>query len=84
MVSCLIGMIFSIPLVYYLNIHPIRLTGELEKTYERFGFEAILPTSTEAEHFIWQAIVVFCIGLFLSFYPVWRVIRLDPVTSMKR
>ncbi len=84
MVSCLIGMICSIPLVYYLNIHPIRLTGELEKTYERFGFEAILPTSTEAEHFIWQAIVVFCIGLFLSFYPVWRVIRLDPVTSMKR
>lgn len=84
MAGCLIGMVVSVPVVYYLNIHPIRFTGELAKTYEKFGFEAVLPTSTEPEHFIWQAIVVLCIGLVLSAYPVWRVLRLDPVTSMKR
>jgi putative ABC transport system permease protein len=84
MAGCVIGMIVSVPIVYYLNIHPIRFTGELAVTYEKFGFEAVLPTSTEPEHFIWQAIVVLCIGLVLSAYPVWRILRLDPVTSMKR
>ena len=82
--GCLIGILMSIPLVYHLQIHPIRFTGEMAKSYERFGFEAVLPTSTDADNFIWQGLVVLCIGLTLSIYPVWKVIRLDPVSSMKR
>lgn len=84
MAGCLVGMLVSIPVVYYLNIHPIRFTGELAKAYERFGFEAVMPTSTEPYNFIWQALVVLCIGLVLSAYPVWRILRLNPVSSMKR
>jgi ABC-type lipoprotein release transport system permease subunit len=84
MAGCMAGMLVSIPLVYYLNIHPIRFTGELAKAYERFGFEAVMPTSTEPYHFIVQALAVLCIGLVLSLYPIWKVLRLDPVMSMKR
>lgn len=84
MSGCVAGMLCSVPVVYYLNIRPIRFSGELRKTYERFGFEAVLPTSTEPAHFIWQAVVVLCIGLALSIYPVWSVWRLDVAKSMKR
>lgn len=84
MSGCVAGMLCSVPVVYYLNIHPIRFSGELRKTYERFGFEAVLPTSTEPAHFIWQAVVVLCIGHVLSIYPVWSVWRLDVAKSMKR
>jgi len=82
--GCLIGITLSIPIVYYFKVNPIRLSGELAETYERFGFEAVLPASTEAEHFILQGFIVLCIGLALSVYPVWKVIMLDPVSSMKR
>jgi putative ABC transport system permease protein len=82
--GCLIGILLSIPIVYYMKIHPIRFTGEMGEIYERFGFEAVLPTSTSPDNFIWQAIIVLCIGLSLSIYPVWKVLRLDPVISMKR
>ena len=39
----LIGILVSLPIVLYLNRHPIRLTGEVAEAYEQFGFEAIFP-----------------------------------------
>lgn len=82
--GCVIGIVTSIPLVYYLKVNPIRFTGEIGAAWERFGFEAVLPTSTAPDNFIWQALIVMFIGLVLSIYPVWKVLRLDPVSSMKR
>jgi ABC-type lipoprotein release transport system permease subunit len=82
--GCVIGISLSIPVVHYLKIHPIRFTGEMGSSWERWGFEPVLPASTEAEHFISQGIIVLCIGLALSIYPVWKVVKLDPVSSMKR
>jgi ABC-type lipoprotein release transport system permease subunit len=82
--GCLLGILTSIPVVYYFNMHPIRFSGETAEAYEQFGFEAILPTSTSADNFIEQGLIVLVVGLILSLYPVYKVIRLDPVTAMKR
>lgn len=82
--GCLLGMLASIPLVYYLSRHPIRMGGDVAEAYERFGFEAIFPTSTDAYIFLNQGLVVLVIGLMLSLYPMYKVIRLDPVTAMRR
>src|SRR6185437_9043574 len=82
--GCLLGIAASIPIVYYLNRHPLRMGGETAKVYERFGFEAIFPTSTSAANFVHQGITVLIIGLLLSMYPAYKAIRLDPITAMKR
>lgn len=82
--GCVAGLLASIPLIYYLNKHPIRIGGDTAKAYERFGFEALFPTSTDASIFIYQAIIVLIIGLALSIYPVIKVLQLQPVTAMKR
>lgn len=82
--GCLVGILMSVPIVYYLKVHPIRFTGELGKVYERFGFEAVLPTSTQVDNFLWQGVIVLGIGIVLSIYPVYKILRLDPVSSMKR
>jgi ABC-type lipoprotein release transport system permease subunit len=82
--GCLLGIGASIPIVYYLNRHPLRMGGETAKVYERFGFEAIFPTSTSAANFIYQGMVVLLIGLLLAMYPVYKVLRLDPIKAMKR
>lgn len=82
--GCLLGILASIPIVWYLQKHPIRITGNAAKAYERFGFEAIFPTSTDSTHFINQGLMVLLIGLVLSLYPLLKVIRLNPVISMKK
>ena len=82
--GCLSGIIISVPLVYYLKNHPIKIGGETAKAYERFGFEAIFPTSTQVSNFINQGLIVLVIGLVLSLYPMYKIIRINPVTAMKR
>lgn len=82
--GCILGILASIPVVYYFHSKPIRLGGETAKIYEKFGFEAIFPTSVDLDNFIMQGYVVLSIGLVLSLYPVYKVLRTNPVTSMKR
>lgn len=84
LIGCLIGILASIPLIFYLHKHPIRIGGDTAKAYERFGFEAIFPTSTDSSIFIYQALVVLLIGLGLSLYPMFKVIQLKPVSAMKK
>ncbi|HEX5655066.1 MAG TPA: ABC transporter permease [Chitinophagaceae bacterium] len=82
--GCILGIIASIPLVFYLNKYPIRMGGDTATAYARFGFEPIFPTSVEPSNFINQGLVVLFIGLLLSLYPMYKVIRLNPVIAMKR
>lgn len=82
--GCLLGIIASMPVVWYLNRHPLSLSGETAKIYERFGFEPVFPASAETIHFITQGLIVLMIGLVLSLYPIVKVIRLKPVLAMKR
>lgn len=82
--GCLLGMLTSIPIVYYLYKYPIRFTGELADVYEEFGFEAIFPGSTDPKIFVTQGLVVLILGMLLSLYPLVRVARLNPVSAMKK
>ncbi len=82
--GCILGIIASIPLLYYFNRHPITIGGETAATYQRFGFEPIFPTSLDASNFIRQGIIVLVIGLILSLYPMYKAMRINPVTAMKK
>ncbi len=83
-VGCALGLIASIPVVYYFNKRPIQITGTMASAYERFGFEAIFPTSVHSSNFISQGITVLIIGLILSFYPIYVVWKLNPVEAMRK
>ena len=82
--GCVLGILVSVPIVYYLNRYPLRMGGETAKVYEKFGFEPIFPTSVNASNFITQGLIVLAVGLILSLYSVYQVVKMDPVTAMKR
>ncbi len=83
-IGCTLGIAASIPIVYYFSKRPIRFGGSTAEAFSRFGFEPIFPTSTDAFIFINQGIIVFVIGLVLSLYPTYVIIRLNPIAAMKR
>src|SRR3970040_133340 len=72
MLGVALGILFSLPLVIYLNKKPLRFTGEIAKVYEQFGFEAIFPTSVDLRVFYTQSLIVlfmaFLIGLYLFYF----------------
>lgn len=82
--GCLMGLSLSLPATWYLTAYPIKFTGEMAKVYEQFGFEAIFPAVMDFNIFWNQTLVVLIIGLVLSMYPVLKILKLDPVTAMRR
>jgi putative ABC transport system permease protein len=77
------GTLLSIPVVGYFYAFPIRLSGELEEAYKNFGFEPIFYFSIEPKIFYSQTVVVLCIALVLSIYPLLKITRLEPVSAMR-
>ncbi|MBP8240599.1 MAG: hypothetical protein KAX50_11585, partial [Saprospiraceae bacterium] len=81
--GCFAGLLLSLPVVWWLHEHPIRIGGETAEIYEKFGFESVFPAAFEPSVFIEQAFVVLVVGLVLAIYPVVNVLRLKPVEAMR-
>lgn len=82
--GALAGMLLSWPLVYYLQVNPLHFSGEIAEAYSSYGFEPVFPAKLDAGLFMRQAVNVLVLSLLMSIYPLFKVIRLDPVTQIKR
>jgi ABC-type lipoprotein release transport system permease subunit len=80
----LFGITISLPLVIYLQKYPIKFSGKMAAAYERFGFEAVFPTTLNVNIFITQALIVFVISILVGVYPLWNIHKLDTIEAMKR
>jgi putative ABC transport system permease protein len=82
--GALAGIAISIPLVYYFSVYPLRFTGEMAEMYKNYGFEPTMPTSTDPIIFLKQTGIIIIVSLLLGAYPVYKVLVMDAVTSMKK
>jgi len=82
--GCALGVLASLPVVYWFHTNPIRLTGDMGAVYEDFGFEPVFPAAFDPTIFLTQGIIVLFVGLILSLYPIVRIARLDPVVAMRK
>lgn len=83
MIGVITGTLASFPVIYYYAKHPYQLKGELKEVYESYGFEAIIPASTELSVFLSQARIVFIITLVISLYPVFKIFRLKLMNAIR-
>ncbi len=83
LLGAIIGMLISIPIVYYFYKFPIQVTGSLKDAYENFGFEPIFYFSVEPAIFYNQMLIVLAIAVCLSMYPIFRILRLQPIQAMR-
>ncbi|TVQ06605.1 MAG: ABC transporter permease [Bacteroidetes bacterium] len=73
----LMGVIGAIPIVAYFNYNPIRLTGQMAEAIAEYGFEPILPFSSDPAVFYTQALYVMILSVIIGLYPVKRVFQLN-------
>ncbi len=86
MVGAVVGILMSVPLVYYLKIKPltIEMMGqEAAAAYEKFGLQGNLPAAFEWNIFFTQALIIFLITSILAIYPLLTIMRLKPVEAMR-
>ena len=80
----LVGALLSIPIVFYFHYNPIVLGGEVQKIAERFGFEAVLPTSIDPSIILSHAAIIFGLVLLVNTYSYYKIHKLQPVKAMKQ
>jgi len=83
LLGALLGILLSLPIVWYLHTSPIELTGNMAKAYENYGMEPVVKTAFELGIFVKQAWVIFLISCGLSIYPTWYIWNLEPVKAMR-
>jgi len=77
------GIVASIPIILWYFYHPIRLTGDLAKTIENFGMEAVMPMAFQVDIFLNQIIVVMLLLLLAIAYPVFSITRIKAIRAIK-
>lgn len=86
MVGAIVGILMSIPLVYYFNINPLDMAimgEEAVIAYEKMGIQSTLPTAFEFGIFFKQALVIFLVTSVLALYPLITIMKLKPVEAMR-
>jgi putative ABC transport system permease protein len=84
MIGAVAGNLLAWPAVWALQRWPIRLSGTMAEVYAEYGFEPVMPTVLDPRIFLDQTVVVLAIALVLGIYPWRHVIKLLPLTAMKR
>jgi ABC-type lipoprotein release transport system permease subunit len=79
----LVGIAGSFPLIQYLFVNPIHVTGSVRKTYEEMGFEPILKFSNQLEIFTDPALTVFILFSLISIYPIWFIYKLKTANALR-
>lgn len=78
-----IGLITAAPILGYLYINPITLTGDTAQAMLEMGYEPIIPVLISSWLFIDQIMIVIGLLLLCLIYPLWRIYHLDIVSALK-
>jgi ABC-type lipoprotein release transport system permease subunit len=76
------AMVAATPLVSYFHRNPIRLSGDMQDVYERFGLEPVIPIALDFHIFLTQSLVVLTITVILSVYPGIWIARMKPIEAI--
>lgn len=82
-VGIVCAWIISFPLVYAFHLNPIRLEGEMAKSYEMFGMEPIIPVGLDTSVFTSQGIIVLIITTIITIYPMILIKRLKLIQAIR-
>ena len=80
----IIGVMITVPLVYYYHIHPIEMTGEAAQSIEKFGIEPILPTILSFSIFLNQILVILVITALANIYSFISIMKMNVIKSIRK
>jgi len=83
MLGVLAGVVVSLPFLYYYNVNPIRLRGELAQVMENYGFEPIMPLQWIDMYVLWQGLIVASMVVFACLYPLRKVFTLKEIDALR-
>lgn len=83
LIGIAMGIIVALPTIIYGFYHPVRLSGEIAKMMEDYGFEPVMAFKWIDTYFLWQSVVVAIIVLLSVIYPVRKIMKLKEINALR-
>jgi hypothetical protein len=71
------------PVQFYFKYNPIDLSGQMKEAIEQYNFEPKLYTTTSFIINLNHGTIIFIIGVLVSLYAVVKIMKLNPIESMR-
>lgn len=84
LLGVLSGIALIMPLLFYFHKNPIYMGDEMSEMIEEYGFSAEIPTSVAIDLPITHGLIILCITVLLTVYPIIVLSKLDPIKAMKK
>jgi ABC-type lipoprotein release transport system permease subunit len=81
-VGVLLGLLLSLPIIYWFHLHPIPVTGDIAEVFEQFNIPPAMPFSMDAGIFVAQGLVVMVMALIVASFPIVSIRRLHIVRAI--
>ncbi len=82
-IGILAGLIVITPILFYLHLNPIPITGEMAKMYLQFNIEPVLPFSIKWQLFLTQTAIISGLSLLSVIYPVVYLSRFNILKAFR-
>jgi ABC-type lipoprotein release transport system permease subunit len=79
----LAGILLSRPILVYFKNHPITFGEEMKAAFEDYGYEAIMPASTDWSISLTHGAIVSGIAVLVSLYAVLKIYNLNPINALR-
>ncbi len=81
--GAIVGMAVVKPVQFYFKYNPIDLSGQMKEAIEQYNFEPKLYTTTSFIINLNHGTIIFLIGVLVSLYAVVKIMKLNPIESMR-
>jgi len=81
-VGVVLGLIVSLPIMYWFHLHPIPVTGDLVTVFEEFNIPPYIPFALDPGIFLAQGLVVLVMALVVASFPILSIRRLHIVRAI--
>lgn len=78
-----LGFLVSVPVVRYLEVHPITFKGRAAAGWESFGIDPVMPTILDMSTFLLHTIIILGLSIVLSVYALNKIRYLKVVSAKK-
>ena len=82
-IGLIIGNIIALGINYYLFLNPIEFSGDFALMYEEYGFIPKIYSTLKPSVFINSTLNLLLISIVASFYPAFKVFKLEPLKGIR-
>ncbi len=81
-VGVILGLLVSLPIIYWFHLHPIPVSGDLVKIFQDFNVPPFIPFALDPGIFVAQGLVVLVMALIVASFPIVSIRRLHIIRAI--